>query len=79
MSVSVSVKGQLVIPASIRKKYRLEPRTRVEIIDTGEEIVLVPLPKDSFRESRGILCGVSSRDLQIMRRKDRVKEHARKE
>ena len=75
MSVVVSVRGQTVIPSEIRKKYKIKAKSKIEFIDTGEEIVIIPLPENSFLESRGILKGVSTKDLIEERRKARKYEH----
>ena len=75
MRVTVSVKGQTVIPAELRKRYGIVPNSKIEFIDTGEEIVIVPLPKgDSLRNSYGVLKEVGSRDLIKARRKERLRE-----
>ena len=75
MTVTVSVRGQIVIPSEIRKRYHIKPSSRLEFIDTGKEIVVVPIPKDSFAHSRGLLKGVSTRDLIKARRLARRREH----
>lgn len=75
MTVTVSTKGQMVIPSSIRKKYRIKPRSKVEFLDMGNEIVIVPIPNNSFIESRGALRGVNVEDLIKQRRKERHNEH----
>lgn len=77
MTVTVSTRGQIVIPADIRKRYHITPASRLEFIDTGKEIVVVPIPKDSFARSRGVLKGVSTKDLQKSRRATRRLEHAK--
>ncbi len=77
MAVTVSQKGQLVIPAAVRKRYRIVPGSRVEILDTGQEIVLVPVPKDAFRASRGMLKGYSVKAFLNWRRQERQRAHAR--
>ena len=71
MPVAVSIRGQTVIPAEIRKKYGIRANSKVEFIDTGEEIIVVPLPERPFEDSFGILKGVSTKDLFEMRRKER--------
>ena len=53
--VNVSPKGQVVIPAGLRKKYNIGPRDKVEIIEVDNEIVIVPLEKDPIRTARGFL------------------------
>ena len=40
--VVVTRKGQTTIPAEIRKKYRIEKGTRLEVIDTKEGILFKP-------------------------------------
>lgn len=75
MGVVISVRGQTVIPSEIRKKYNITPKSKIEFLDTGKEIVIIPLPKDPFLESRGILKGVTTEDLIEERRKERKYEH----
>lgn len=75
MTITVSAKGQMVIPAVIRNRYGIAPNTKVELLDLGNEVVIVPLPKNPLSESRGILKGVSSDDLIKERRGQRKKEH----
>ncbi|MFH1824134.1 MAG: AbrB/MazE/SpoVT family DNA-binding domain-containing protein [Candidatus Firestonebacteria bacterium] len=77
MSVTISVRGQMVIPSEIRKKYGIFSQSKIEIIDTGKEIILVPLPKDSFCDSFNIVKGVGVKDLIKERRHDRRYEHKR--
>ena len=52
MPAKVSTKGQLVLPAKIRKKYGIEPGKEVEILDFGDEIVIVTPPEG---RGRGLL------------------------
>lgn len=49
MPVKVSTKGQLVLPAELRKKYEIEAGKEVEILDFGGEIVIVPVPETKGR------------------------------
>jgi len=56
MSIAnVSPKGQIVIPVSLRKKYNIGPRDRVEILEVDNAIVLVPLARDPIQSARGFL------------------------
>ncbi len=52
MPAKVSTKGQLVLPAKIRRKYGISPGREVEVLDFGDEIVIIPPPKE---RGRGIL------------------------
>jgi len=40
MESYATVKGQIVIPSKIRKKYGIKAGTKIEILDEGERIVL---------------------------------------
>jgi len=50
---TISSKGQLVIPAEIRKKYRLKAGSRVAVEDFDGEIKLKPNPYDALLALRG--------------------------
>ena len=79
MTVTISTKGQVVIPSELRKRYKLKPRSKVEFLDNGSEITLVPIPREPFKASYGILKGkgVTTKDLINFRRKERKKENGR--
>jgi AbrB family looped-hinge helix DNA binding protein len=40
--VVVTKKGQTTIPVSLRKKYKIEEGTRLQVLDTEEGILLKP-------------------------------------
>jgi AbrB family looped-hinge helix DNA binding protein len=48
-------KGQIVIPAELRRKYQIEPGSKVSIADGDGCIVIRPLGRVRARESFGIL------------------------
>jgi AbrB family looped-hinge helix DNA binding protein len=77
MTVSISAKGQLVIPAPIRKRYKLTPHTKLEVFDTGHSIIIRPVPKgDPMLASRGLLKGkLSTEDLLQARREEKKREN----
>jgi AbrB family looped-hinge helix DNA binding protein len=79
MTVTLSSRGQLVIPAAIRDHHHLKPKTKFEVLDTGRSLLLVPLPHgDPFLASRGLLKGkLSVRTLLAVRRQERKREAAK--
>jgi len=77
MTITVSARGQMVIPASIRKRYGIKPKSKVELLDLGKEVVIVPIQNESLSKSKGILKGVSTYDLIKERRRLRKLEHGR--
>jgi AbrB family looped-hinge helix DNA binding protein len=50
---TISSKGQLVIPAEMRKKYRLKAGSRVAVVDQGGEIRVMPNPYEAVLALRG--------------------------
>lgn len=71
METRATTKGQIVIPAELRKKYGITGGTRIIIIDTGEEIILRPLTPQYLKNLRGSLKGSGAlKVLMEERRKD---------
>ena len=79
MTVIVSQKGWVVIPAELRKKYNLRPGVEVQVVDYGGVLALVPRLADPVRQAAGMLKGRTSltRALLADRRAERRKEKAR--
>ncbi|MBO8174772.1 MAG: AbrB/MazE/SpoVT family DNA-binding domain-containing protein [Thermococcus sp.] len=46
VTVKVSSKGQIVLPKSIREKFGIKAGDEVEILDLGNELIIVPIKKD---------------------------------
>jgi bifunctional DNA-binding transcriptional regulator/antitoxin component of YhaV-PrlF toxin-antitoxin module len=61
MQTTVTARGQTVIPAKIRKEHQIEISTKLEWIDDGDTIRVVPLPTDSIEAAKGISKGLYSR------------------
>ena len=57
MESYITVKGQIVIPASLRRKYGIKPGTKIKIHDDGERIILKPVTDEFYRKLRGSLTG----------------------
>jgi AbrB family looped-hinge helix DNA binding protein len=77
--VQVTDKGEIPIPASIRKKHRIKPGTRMAITERGGELVLTVDPKAAVAEVAGLLKGHGSgvKELLKQRAYDRRKEDAK--
>ena len=71
-TVRVLAKGQIVIPASIRKKYGIEPGNEMTIFEYDNLIYLSPPSKDPVKEAMGCLPIVPSLSEELLkeRRKD---------
>jgi AbrB family looped-hinge helix DNA binding protein len=68
----VLAKGQIVIPAPIRKKYGIQPGAEIQIFEYGSLIYLVPPAKDPVGQAMGCLPSSPSlsEELLAARRKD---------
>lgn len=75
METRASVKGQIVIPISLSRKYGIKAGTQVALIDTGESIVLKPVTEESLRRLQDKLRGKGTlRSLMRKRRRDQERE-----
>ena len=79
MALVISEKGWVVIPAELRRKYALKPGSKVQIVDYGGVLALVPTLTDPVKQAAGMLKGKKSltRSLLAERREDRRRETAR--
>lgn len=53
MTSTVTVRGQTAIPVGIRKRYSIKPKTRLEWIDDGHSISVVPVPRYPIKALKG--------------------------
>jgi AbrB family looped-hinge helix DNA binding protein len=75
MQTTVSVRGQTVIPRSIREELGITPATRLEWKVENGVIIVLPLPSDPVQSAVGILegRGPTTSELLAERKLDREK------
>ncbi len=74
METYTTVKGQIVIPVKLRRKYGIKEGTKVIWRDTGDGIILRPITDQYIRNLRGSLKGVDALQLLLdERQKDKEK------
>ena len=56
-ATTIGERGQIVIPAELRRKYRIKAGTKINVIDTGEAILLKPVTEESLKQLQGRLKG----------------------
>lgn len=80
-SAYVTTKGQLVIPARIRRKLGIKPGTKVCFVERGDEILFQPVTKEYIRSVCGMLKSPTSvtQELLADRKKDKEREEAKLE
>ena len=59
-TLKISQKGWVVIPAKFRKKYQLNPGTKVQVVDYGGVLSIVRVSDDPIGTGVGILKGTDS-------------------
>ncbi|MFC1849387.1 AbrB/MazE/SpoVT family DNA-binding domain-containing protein [candidate division CSSED10-310 bacterium] len=70
MESVITRKGQVVIPAILRKKYKIEAGMRIQWIDNGRTIQLIPIPHDPIAALKGCSEGEKLFDLLIKSRNE---------
>jgi AbrB family looped-hinge helix DNA binding protein len=51
----VTVKGQIVVPAKIRKKFGIKKGTKIAFIEQNNKLIIQPLDKSYFESLAGML------------------------
>ncbi len=73
MQTVVTERGQVSIPAPLRRRFRLEPGTGLEWMETKDGIFILPVPKDPIASFRGRSKGLL-KNLIEERGRDRSRE-----
>ena len=77
----VTSKGQLVIPARLRRRYGIKPGTKICFIERDQEILFQPVTKEYIRSVCGMLKSETSMTQALLkeRAKDKEREEAKLE
>jgi AbrB family looped-hinge helix DNA binding protein len=75
----VTTKGQLVVPARLRRKLGIKPGTKVCFVERGNEILFQPVTKEYIRSVCGMLKSDTSVTEELLeeRAKDRKREESK--
>ncbi|MBA4366645.1 MAG: AbrB family transcriptional regulator [Desulfobacterium sp.] len=74
MKSTITSRGQTVIPAEIRRRFKLNPSKKLEWIVDQDGIRVVPVIEDPINAFRGRGKGGSVKRLLHDRKRDRVRE-----
>ena len=75
METYATVKGQIVIPANLRKKYGIKNGTKIIVTDNGDSIILKPVTEQYLKNLQGSLKGMGGLKVLVEeRRKDKERE-----
>ncbi len=73
MEVIATVKGQIVIPAALRRKYDIKAGTRIQVYEQDGKIILQPITPGYIREVRGSYKGTGALKV-LMEERDRERD-----
>ena len=75
METYATVKGQIVIPAALRRKYGIKNGTKIIVTDVGDAIVLKPVTEQYLKNLQGSLKDKGGLKVLLEeRRKDKERE-----
>jgi AbrB family looped-hinge helix DNA binding protein len=74
----VTSKGQLVVPARLRRKYGIKPGTRICFVERNDEIIFQPVTKEYIRGVCGMLKSDTSMTKALLEERARDKEREEK-
>jgi len=75
MMTTITERGQTVVPASIRRKHGLTASSKLEWVEDGDSIRVIPLPADPIEAGKGLFKGRGLRKaLLTSRREDCTRE-----
>jgi AbrB family looped-hinge helix DNA binding protein len=69
METYATVKGQIVIPVKLRRKYGIKEGTKIIVMDAGDEIVLRPITEQYLKKLRGSLKDTDALNVLMDERK----------
>ena len=77
----ITTKGQLVVPAKLRRKLGIKPGTKVCFVERGGEILFQPVTKEYIQRVCGMLKSDTSATQELLkeRAKDKEREEAKLE
>lgn len=70
----VTTKGQLVVPARIRRKYGIKPGTKIYFVERGDQILFQPVTREFIRSVRGMLESTDSVAKELVNQRKMEKE-----
>jgi len=76
----VTTKGQLVIPARLRRRYGIKPGTKIRFVERDHEIIFQPVTREYIRSLCGMLRSETpvTEELLNERRRERQREESEK-
>jgi AbrB family looped-hinge helix DNA binding protein len=78
METNATVKGQVLIPVALRRKYGIKPGTKIQIYEEDGRIILQPITHEHIRRVRGMFKGSGMLITMLAeRRRDQDRENGK--
>jgi AbrB family looped-hinge helix DNA binding protein len=75
METNATIKGQVLIPVALRRKFGIKPGTRIQVYEENGRIILQPITREHIRRVRGMFKGSGMlKTLLAARKRDRKLE-----
>jgi AbrB family looped-hinge helix DNA binding protein len=75
---SATVKGQVLIPIALRRKFGIKAGTRIHVFEENGRIVLQPVTREQIRRVRGLFKGAGAlKALMAERKRERHMENGK--
>jgi AbrB family looped-hinge helix DNA binding protein len=71
-AVKTLAKGQIVIPAKLRRKYHIRPGVQLELLEYGGIIYLIPPVADPIKAAAGSLSRKPSLAKNLLRERKKA-------
>ena len=72
---TMTSKGQIVVPARLRRRYGLKPGVKVYFIEREDEILFQPLTGEYTRSVHGMLTSKTSVTQELLQERAKDKGH----
>jgi len=72
---TITSKGQIVVPARLRRRYGLKPGTKVYFIERDKEIVFQPVTKENLKNVHGMLTSETSATKELLKERAKERDH----
>lgn len=72
---TMTSKGQIVVPAKLRRRHGLKPGTKVYFIERDGEILFQPVTREYLKSVHGMLISETSTTEELLKERTKDKEH----
>jgi AbrB family looped-hinge helix DNA binding protein len=72
---TITSRGQIVVPAKLRRRHGLKQGTKVYFIERDKEILFQPVTKEDLKSVHGMLTSEAPVTKELLKERAKDKEH----